>query len=385
VDLFTDDDLRELISVHFENCISLYMPAFRAGAETQQNPIRYKNLIAEAEEKLVARGYRAADAVTLLAPARRILQSSAFWMRQAEGLVTFIAPGTMKIFRLPASLPEMTVIGPTFYLKPLLSLLTGNTQFYVLDLEIKGVRLFSCTRLSISRYNSDKIPLSLDETLGFDRKEKDVQFSSKPSWGDNRELTVFGYGRQTDKQKVNILNFYHRVNDGIHEILQNSYDPLVLAGTDYLHSIYKEANTYPYLFDEGVFLDIKHLTESEIHQKVWPIMEPHFLEKQQHDTSYYQQLRGEQSRLATNELKTIVAGAIHGRIGILFILDGQKNYWGKFNESRQDIEIHATKLPGDEDLLDKAAINTMIRKGTVYILEQYTMPETTPAAAILRY
>ncbi|MDJ0573484.1 MAG: hypothetical protein QNJ53_31205 [Pleurocapsa sp. MO_192.B19] len=33
-------------------CISIYMPAEKAGAETRKNPIRFKNLIREAEEKI---------------------------------------------------------------------------------------------------------------------------------------------------------------------------------------------------------------------------------------------------------------------------------------------------------------------------------------------
>ena len=38
-------------------CISIYMPAEKAGAETRKNPIRFKNLIREAEEKGFYRTY----------------------------------------------------------------------------------------------------------------------------------------------------------------------------------------------------------------------------------------------------------------------------------------------------------------------------------------
>ncbi|NLE01652.1 MAG: hypothetical protein GX640_17445 [Fibrobacter sp.] len=385
MDLFTEDDLRELISVHYENCVSLYMPSFRTGSETQQNPIRFKNLIDNAEESLISRGIRASDASIFMAPVRRILQNPTFWTHQAEGLAAFIAPGTMKTFRLPASFSEISFVGPSFYLKPLLALLTGNSHFYLLELQSRSVRFFEGSRVSLSRYESDKIPTSLDDTLGFDTQEKQTQFASKPSWNDARNTTIFGYGRQTDKWKVNVLNYYHRVDDAISELLQNSHDPLILAGVDYLHALYKEANSYPYLHNQHLCLDIQNFTESEIHQKIWPLLEPHFREKQKIDADYYRQLKGEMNRLAANDLKTIVAGSLHGRIGILFLTDGQADYWGKFVESRQDIEIHATKLPGDEDLLDKAAINTIIRGGTVYFLERDEMPDSTAAAAILRY
>jgi hypothetical protein len=385
VDTFTEDDLRDLVSVHFDHCVSIFMPSFRTGSDLQQNPIRFRNLVAAAMEKMVSQGLRSIEAENLLAPLKRILQNSNFWQHQADGLAAFIAPGTTKIFRLPASLPETLMVGRSFYLKPLLSLLSGNTKFYLLDLEIKNVRLFEGSRLTLTRYESEKIPLSLDDTLGFDRMEKYTQFASKPSWNDNRNTTVFGYGRQTDKQKINIKNFYHRVSDAIEEILQNSNDPLILGGIDYLHSLYREANNYPYLSDTGLILDLKNLSDSEIHQRVWPLIEPCFQQKRLQDIDAFQQLWGTKSRLAATDLKTIVSGAVHGRIQTLFVSDTPQDFWGKYLESRQDVEIHANKLPDDEDLLDKAAINTLLRKGTVYVLTQNEMPVSGPIAAILRY
>ncbi len=385
MDTFTEDDLRDLVSVHFDHCVSIFMPSFRAGSDLQQNPIRFKNLVAAAMEKMISQGLRSVEAETLLAPLKRILQNSNFWQHQTDGLAAFIAPGTTKIFRLPALLPETLMVGRSFYLKPLLSLLSGNTRFYLLDLEIKRVRLFEGSRLTFTHYESEKIPLSLDDSLGLDRMEKYTQISSAPSSNDNRNITIFGYGPQTNKQKLNIKNFYHRVSDAIKLILQDSNDPLILGGIDYLHAIYREANNYPYLSDTGLTLDLKNLSDSEIHQKAWPLIEPYFQQKRLQDIGTFQQHWGTRSRLAAADLKTIVSGAIHGRIQTLFVSDTPQDFWGKYLESRQDVEIHANKLPDDEDLLDKAAINTLLRKGTVYVLTQNEMPVSGPIAAILRY
>jgi hypothetical protein len=42
-------------------------------------------------------------------------------------------------------------------------------------------------------------------------------------------------------------------------------------------------------------------------------------------------------------------------------------------------------MAGDEDLLDLAAMYTLLRRGTVYAVAPEQMPDRTPAAAILRY
>ena len=60
------DELKTLMSKQKGPCISMFMPAYRAGAEIQQNQIRFRNLLREAEEKLIAAGCRAPEAKALL-------------------------------------------------------------------------------------------------------------------------------------------------------------------------------------------------------------------------------------------------------------------------------------------------------------------------------
>ena len=241
------------------------------------------------------------------------------------------------------------------------------------------------TRFMLTQIHSDKLPAGLDETLGFDTKEKDVQFSSQPAVVGNNPTTVFGYGRQTDKRKVNILNYFHRVNEAISEIFLNSNAPLMLSGVEYLHPIYLQANTYPYLIENGLKLDIQNMTEQQIHQKAWHLVEHLFVEIQNRDAHFYRKLSGDHNPVAVNDLQTIVESAHFGRIGTLFITNNATRVWGRYNESEQKIDIHDSEFPGDEDLLDKAAIDTMLKGGTVYILEPQDMPDTAVAAAILRY
>ena len=53
------DDLRSLIASDARPCISLYQPTHRRHPENQQDPIRFRNLVKEAEASL-ARGQDAA-------------------------------------------------------------------------------------------------------------------------------------------------------------------------------------------------------------------------------------------------------------------------------------------------------------------------------------
>lgn len=50
------DEIKTLVENTQSPCVSLYMPTQKAGPETRQNPIRFKNLIREAEERLTEMG-----------------------------------------------------------------------------------------------------------------------------------------------------------------------------------------------------------------------------------------------------------------------------------------------------------------------------------------
>jgi hypothetical protein len=67
MNVLTRNNLNLLMAVHKGPCVSVFMPMHRSGPETQQDPIRLKNLIREAEERLIARGLRTPEAKELRA------------------------------------------------------------------------------------------------------------------------------------------------------------------------------------------------------------------------------------------------------------------------------------------------------------------------------
>jgi len=67
MDKITMNTLRQaFLNSHPDRCVSLYMPTHRAGRETEQDPIRYKNLLREAEERLMANGLRSPEVQEML-------------------------------------------------------------------------------------------------------------------------------------------------------------------------------------------------------------------------------------------------------------------------------------------------------------------------------
>ena len=89
MDIITTEKLNEIITTRSESCISLYMPTHRAGRETEQGPIRLKNLLTEVEDRLLAKNLRASKVDELLKAPRNLLEGTTFWQHQSDGLAMF--------------------------------------------------------------------------------------------------------------------------------------------------------------------------------------------------------------------------------------------------------------------------------------------------------
>ena len=169
------DELRLLIDKGKAPCLSIYMPTHKAGAEVQQNSIRLKNLLKEAEDRLVAGGRRAADVEKLLEPVQTLVKNNPFWRQQSTGLALFLCPGFFRYYRLPVGFLPSVVLAERFNIKPLLPLFNTEGRFYVLALSQKDVRLLECTRYSVKETRPEGVPRNIDEVLKYDVFEKQLR------------------------------------------------------------------------------------------------------------------------------------------------------------------------------------------------------------------
>src|SRR5687767_10454124 len=141
MDILNPTALKSLIAEQGKWCVSLYMPIHRVGREQQQDPIRLKNLLAQAETKLLANGLRRPEIQELMRPAEELLWSKDFWQRPGDGLAIFLTNEFHKIYRLPVEFEEQLSIGTSFHFKPLIPCLGRGVRFYVLALSQNNIRL----------------------------------------------------------------------------------------------------------------------------------------------------------------------------------------------------------------------------------------------------
>ncbi|MBN2186595.1 MAG: hypothetical protein JW732_03990 [Dehalococcoidia bacterium] len=381
--LLSMNELRILMEKPEGLCISIFMPTHRAGEQTRQDPIRLKNLIREAQNRLTGAGLTSKEMKGLLKPVEELLRDEFFWQHQNDGLAIFSSAGLFRCYRLPLSFDELVVVTHRFHIKPLLPLLTSDGRFYILALSQNKVRLVDGTRYTASEVALEDVPESLADTLRYD-SERNIQLHTAEPVGKGGQPAIFhGHGDGIDDAKENILKYFRQIDAGLSKMLHGEHIPLILAGVDYLLPIYAKANTYPCLLGDGFAGNPEELSTEELCKRAWAIAEPYFTKERMEASARYEQLLGTQQ--ASDDLMKVVPASYQGRIETLFVAVGVQ-YWGTFDIEKGRITLHQQEVqPGDEDLLDFAAIHTLLNGGVVFAVAPEQMPGKANVAAVFRY
>lgn len=377
MDVITKIDLRRLLEQRRGPCLSLFMPTHRRASE--QDPIRGKNLLRAAEANLIAAGHAEVVAQAMLKPLHRLFDDATFWRQQSDGLACFLTPQGSQVKRVPVSFPELIVVGQAFHLKPLLPFLSGDGRYFVLAICQKNVRLFQGTAHSFDQVEFNEGPTSLAQAMRFHDRDEPLTFHTRPSPGGGFTAIFSGQGVGIDDHKDDLLRFCQQIDRGIHSELRSERAPLVLASVESLWPIYRKANSYPHLLEHGVAGNPDRFDDKELHERSWALVRSQFEQAQRNATALYQQLAG--TGRTTNDVAQAIAAAYQGRIEIIFVAAGTEQ-WGTCGPLGTDLVTHATRQPGDEDLLNLAAMHTMLRGGVAYAVPPDKMPGGGVLAAI---
>lgn len=364
--------------------ITIVMPTHRSGPEVQQDPIRFKNLIKTAAEE-VSRHMRQPEVERLLSQANALLGDSAFWRESEDGLAVFISDGSFTALRVGVALPEFVSVGERFAIRPLLPALGTRERYFLLALSKKRVRLLEGDADGVRELDMTGVPESLADALRYDDFERQVQFHSRTpagAAGRGRRAAVFhGHGGIPDVEKENIARFFRAIDRGIHDLVRDDDAPLLLAGVDYLVPIYREVNSYAHLVDVALGGNPDEMTPAELHAAARELLRPYFLAGYDRDLATLHEALG--TSASSEDLAEIVAAAHEGRVRVLFVSQGATG-WGSFDPAAERVDVHDEPRPGDWDLADLAAAQTLLHGGVVHAVSG-ELAQPSPAAALFRY
>ncbi|WP_447978606.1 baeRF3 domain-containing protein [Candidatus Nitrospira bockiana] len=379
--LLTHEELKTLAARSEPPSLSLFMPTHRAGPEIQQDPIRLKNLLKQAEAQLTDR-MRAPEARAFLQPVHELLEDAAFWRHQSDGLAVFRAKDVFRVYRLPLAFTEFLSVSDRFYLKPLMPVLSQEGRFFVMALSQQAVRLLECSAHSVHQRDLPNAPQGVTAAEGYEQPETQLQLQPITPPGQPGSGIVHGHGSSTDVDDRNIERYLRQVNKAVADALRDERAPLIVAAVEYLHPLYRAVNSYEHLLDRGVTGNPDGLKPEELHQQALSVVKPYFQEARNKAAADYRE--GLAKGRASHAIDEIVRAAHQGRVASLFIALGA-SCWGRFDPQTYAVEVHEQEQAGDDELFDLAAVQTLLHAGAVYAVPPDQVPDGHAAAAVFRY
>lgn len=359
-------------------CVSVYVPVEARTAKPTQNVTRIENLLRDAAARLAAHDPDV-DATALLAPAYDAI-ARPFWRGGARGLALFAAPGFFRSAVLPYPVDERIVIGADFYVRPLLALVQEPTCFYVLALSLAGARLVVSGSDGTHR-------VELGEDTGFDAlmgyREYDAGLQTHMSGapgnlGKRGSATVHGHGG-ADEERLHddLQHYFRRLGERVEPLLEARV-PLVLAAVERHIPLYRAVTRYPTVIEGFIAGNPETLSDDELAERARPLVTAWQRERAVRRAVDL----GRRGHLS-DRLEDIVNASADGRVDTLLVADGVEE-WGTFDVQRREVEIHLRPEPGDEDLVHRAALETLRRGGHVVALPADLL-DGLAARAALRY
>jgi hypothetical protein len=375
----------ELVELAGWPAISIHLPVHPYGPDAAQDTIRFKNQLRAATEALAER-MRAPQAESLLKPAYDLLDDPSFWREGFAGLAVFVSQAGWRIVRTPNAITESVSVSDRFSLRPLIAALGEDRPFYVLALTRKNSRLMKANREGLTEIDLGDTPVSVADTLAYDDIERGAtfQYRTPTGAGNSRSGAVpayHGHGAASKDKLANVTRFINQIEQGVSQHLIGDSMPLVLAGTESMVALYRQENTYPHLVDESIPGSADELSLTELHAAAIRIMQPVFAWDSTRDLERLQE--SGPADAATYNVQEIAAAAREGRVEVLFMTPDADS-WGAWDAESARLEPHDSRLPGDWDLADFSAIETLLHGGAVRTVETLNGARDG-VAAILRY
>jgi hypothetical protein len=359
------------------------MPTHVGGTNGQQDVVRLKNLVRTAERKLVDFGMRAPEARDLVQPLRALPKEPSLWSQRNRGLALFLAPHMFRHLSLPVPLPEQVTVHRRFLIKPLIPLSGVPTRFWILALSQSKVRLLEAQQYGVREVEVPNRPADSRSALNYERIQRVSQAPSTAASGQGNPAAGFhGHSGERDTSKEDVERYFRLVDAALQPVLRDQRAPLVVAGVDYLPPIFRNVTSYPYVIRDEIHSNASQWSSEELLQRAWPLVEPEFERRRLQELARYRDLAG--TGKATDDIRQILPAAQHGKVQTLLV-NPAATCWGTFTTESGEVETHESEQPGDDDLLDLAAVHTLARRGAVLAASRDELPGASMAAAVFRF
>jgi hypothetical protein len=385
------EEVKALAAERVSPAVSMFLPFHPRGPEFRQDRTRLRNLAREAERRLVDRGSRSVLAREIVRPAVELADDADFWREEAkDGLAMFLGRDYARRYDMPDDVREELMVGDHFSVKPLLPLLADGGTFFILAVTKARAQLLEATRWHIREIKDVQMPAGVRAVIDETEYQDTVLGHpvSRPGigvWPTHHGIGKVSAGETPEElRRTELIEYLHRVGAVVNEYFSGKPQPVVLAALPDIDGHLREIVKLKTLLPESLELNPDAVPLEELRHRAYERVRPMFAEARQQALDRFRTLLGNGNPRAGTRPLDVVDGARWGRVDSLFIADGAR-LWGRIGDGPEDVEIHDSRMAQDEDLLDRATIETMLHGGTVAVLPTGQLMAEGVIAAIFRW
>jgi hypothetical protein len=261
-------------------------------------------------------------------------------------------------------------------------LISQNDYFYLLVLSKKCAKLYRADSFGMVFIDIPEMPRGMEDVIHFEEKDDQKLFRTESS-GSGHGANYHGIGGGRPDEKTHLATYFDEVDETVWKaILKKETVPLVLAGVEYLVPIFKSVSNYNFIWDTPLTGSHEHDEVNTLYEEAKLMMAPYFM--QRHEKALAMYANQSATSLTSSIPDDVIPAAHYKQVWHLFVLKNE-HIWGSFDEVKNELIIHETQQDGDECLIDKSIIKTVLNGGEVHLLDKDQMPADSKIAAVMRY
>lgn len=357
-------DIMQLLSQKEYPSLSILLPTHRWSGDNQQDPIRVKNLVSEATNRLVEE-FGKRGAADLLERLNEIVERIDY-RTTLDGLAIYVSKNVCKKYYLPFTINERVVIDSSFAIRDAVFAMKRSHRYWVLVLSEQPTRL----------YDGYVDTLAEVEDYGFPFTHQGPGGATKLPGG--RGINISAHRDDKDRQ------FFRGVDQALGEALRQDPLPLIVVGVDRNLAFFDEISANKSYIAGTLQGSHDSTTPPELAKLVWPIVQDHFAAQR---TSILEKLGDSigQNKYAVG-FDEVWKVAQEGRIESLLV---EEDFYVPAKPDAIGINpkpVEDSTLPGvHDDAIDQIIEQVLRTGGLVTFYEPGRLSEHSRLAAILRY
>ncbi|TVP81819.1 hypothetical protein [Thioalkalivibrio sp.] len=368
VDIPTASELSQLVAERGEALVSIYLDTTPETQHIDAARTRLKQLSNDAVAQLEKAGRAKRSIWPIEEQLNDLMDDNEFWRLQADSLAIFVTGDTLRTYRLPNQLTEMVQVADRFHLKPLLRAVSMPQHAFILALAENEVRVV--------------------ELLG-DQPAQELRVPDLPkdaaSVAGTATVNTRSYsGRQggSEGQKHHLRQYCRKVDAALRGLLSGRSEPLILAATDPLLSMYRSINSYPHLAGYAIETSPVRIPAHELGVRAREIMDKLNAETIAEFAGLYS-ARENEGR-ATTQVTRIARAATFGAVDTLLV-DMDAVVHGTVDEETGEITFHDDASAASYGVIDEIAGRVLATGGNVLAVRSTDIPQGAELAAVLRF